>query len=263
MKVNVVKDGSVIKTFDVWRDGEKRDEPEKSFSYQLLEILRQRSEKIDIRDVRELLELGADPNFKIMVHTDEDQLNRQIDQYIDNDIAGMPKMRVSVHSNIAFAIHMQDSRPDIMEAMLKHKVDPNLDLSDVPLAKGPTTFYSAATHKADNIETYKRILDKLIKDGAVINVVDSSGDNVIHKCVSNGNYELIPYLIEIGVDPFLKNKAGKTPYDILDSQFYGLSGEPREDSPKVKSGKEMVRPLLKPQEAPAPQKKKSIFSSLL
>lgn len=258
-----MKDGSVIKSFEIWRDGEKRDEPEKSFSYQLLEVLRQRSHEIDIKDVRELLHLGADPNFIIMVHSDEDQLNKEIDQYIENDRPGMPKMRVSKQANIAFAIHMQNSRPEIMEAMLEYKVDPNLDLREVPLAKGPTTFYSSAITKTENPKTYENILNKLIKKGANIKVLDESGNNPIHRCVDNGNYEHIPILIKIGIDPFQKNKRGETPYDLLDKGYYGLSGERLPESPEITKRKEMVRPLLEPEAPPTPQKKKSIFSSFI
>lgn len=258
MKVDVVKDGSVIKSFELWRDGEKRDEPEKSFSFQLLEVLREPSRKIDIMDVRELIQLGADPNYKIMVHTDEDVLNRQIDQYIENEIPGMPQMRVWTQCTIAYAINMQDSRPDIIEAILKsNKVDPNLDISDVGVSKGPTTFYFCAITKMKDVKVHERILQKMFDDGADVNVLNSSGNNVIHEAIERESLEIIPKLIELGVDPFLKNKYGETPYDMVNRDtLRGLEHQRTPDPPELKAKKERLKSMLIPPSPPKSEKGK-------
>lgn len=253
-----MKNGSVIKKFDVWKDGEK-EEPEKSFSYQLLQELRDNRKNLNIMDVRELLELGADPNYKLMVHTSEEEYQKQIDFYQDNEISGRPNMQAWKTATIGYAIALQPTRPDVMEAMIEYDVDPNLDTTDVPMVKGPTPFYGSAITRTKDLESHKRILNTLVKMGAKIDVKNKQGNNVIHGCVIFGNYEIIPTLIQLGVNPFEKNNDGKTPYDLLNEYRYGISGEILPDSEEVSRKKQELSKILAPPVSEPKQKSKFGF----
>lgn len=253
-----MKNGSVIKKFDVWKDG-KKEEQEKSFSYQLLEELRDKRKDVDIMDVRELLELGADPNYKLMVHTSEEEYQKQLDFYRDNEISGNPNMRAWMTATIGYAIILQSTRPDIMEAMIEYDVDPNLDTTDVPMVKGPTPFYGSAVTLTKNLESHQRILTALVKMGAKVNVKNSQGNNVIHSCALFGNLEIIPTLIKLGVNPFEKNNDGKTPYDLLHEYRYGLTGEIIPDSEDVSRKKQELSKILMPPASEPKQKSKFGF----
>ena len=65
-----------IKNYFAWLSEEK----EEGFSAQLLKLLRDNKSNVDIRDVRELLHLGADPNYKLLGHSDEERIERMIDK---------------------------------------------------------------------------------------------------------------------------------------------------------------------------------------
>lgn len=255
MKVNVMKDGNVVKRFEIWRDGEKKEEQEKSFSFQLLDAVRQRN--VDMRDVLELIELGADPNYKMMVHLDEDHYKNMLKQYYDGEISSKPQMRMWTVSTAGYAINKQSSYPEIIEALLKtNKLDPNADVRDQPLINGPTIFYASAITKTEDVKAHERILEKMVSNGADVNVLDSNGNNVIHRCIDNESLKIIPKLVELGVDPFLKNKKGETPYDMVSrDNLRGMEFQRTPDPPSLKAEKIKLKPLLEPPVQPEPEKK--------
>jgi hypothetical protein len=254
MKVDIVRNGNVVKSFNAWKDEEKRPE---SFSTQLLKQLRENRSKVDIKDVRELLMLGADPNYKLMGHTSEDELKHMNDYYEENEIDSYDEMRVIVWCSLAQAISIQSHRPEVIESMFGYKIkaNPNLDLSDVNLSKDPSAFFFSARTRVEDLKTHERILDLFVKHGANVNVTDKKGGNVIHECVRRGVYKIIPKLISLGVDPYLRNNQGLTPYDIASETSYRAgSYQQVEDTPERINAREILRPKSEP------SKKKGFFS---
>lgn len=258
MRVDIVRPQEVIKSFDVWREDPKgSNKPDRvNFSYELLKELKENGSGADIREVRELLALGADPNYKVLGHTDEESIEKSIETFDWDESQYVAKMQLRKWCTIALAIFMQPVRTDIIQEMLRYNVNPNLNLKDVGLGGYPTTFFLAATTKTKEVGEHEDILDKLVSKGANINVTDSEGENVIHVCVKRGLFAIIPKLVELGVDWFHRNQRGETPYDLLDENVIdvlsGMSHKRHRGSHEM----EVARKLLMPKT----EKKKGFFS---
>lgn len=253
MKVNIVKNGNVVKKYDVWSEEEKRaagEEERVNFSAELLKEIRDNKSKVDIRDVMELLQLGADPNYKLLAHTDEDLIKKQIDAYDYDELQYVSKMKMIKWSTLALAISIQAERPDVIEALFKYGADANLDFSDIDMAQSsPTAFFFSATRRSKDLNIHERILDMFVKNGADVSVTDNNGNNAIHICAKLGNLSIIPKLIELGIDPFQKNKDGQIPYDVLTEKninaLTGLSHNRNEDNPEMQEIENLLRPEVK------------------
>jgi hypothetical protein len=250
MRVKIVKPSEVIKSFDVWReDPEKSSKPDiVNFSYELLKELRDTEGNPDIREVRELLALGADPNYKLLGHTDEELVKKSIEMFDWDETQYVARMELKKWCTLAIAIFMQSMRPDIIEEMLLYKADPNLDLMEIGLKYHPTAFFLSATTNTKNIEDHERILDAFVKKGANVNVTNLEGNNVIHECVIHGLFGIIPKLIELGVDRFHRNERGELPYDLLDETvidaFSGMSHKRHDDSPEMQVARKVLMPKI-------------------
>jgi len=204
-----------IKDFFSWINEQK----EESFSAQLFRVIRDEGEKADIRDVRELLHLGADPNYILVGHTDEDFINKVINAKEEDGDLVVPEMKTFFMSSFVYVIWKR--RPDLVEVFLDYGADPNLNISNVNIASGmPTPFMFAikqyqSYQRDDEME---RIIGMLADAGANINVLDRNGNNGLHLVVDDGNFDIVPKLVELGVDINRKNNQGKTPYDLIDTR---------------------------------------------
>lgn len=219
-----------------------------NFSYELLKLLRDNKEKIDIRDVRELLHLGADPNYKMLGHTDEERIDRIIKaaQEEEWELTEVPRVQIYKMATLAYPIF--HSNPDVLEVLFEYGADPNLDFSDVALASGATTAFAYAVRQArktflsnPNNTSRMKIIDLFIKNGADVNVLDSYGNTLLHLAVKDSNFDIIPKLIEIGVNPRHKNKSGKLPYQMINpwNEYY-INGEPVNGSHAMDIVKDML-----------------------
>lgn len=193
------------------------EQEEESFSVQLLKLLRDNRGKVDIRDVRELLHLGADPNYKLLGHSDEEQIDKFIKVAAEEewDLKEVPRVRIYKMATLAYPIFHKN--PEAIDVMFDYGADPNLDFSDVSMASGASTAFMYAVNQANmGIPSSIKIVDLFVENGANVNVTDSRGNNLLHYAVKSEKFSLIPKLIEIGVDPKKKNRDGKTPYDMVD-----------------------------------------------
>lgn len=202
-----------VKNFYDWLS----EREEEGFSSQLLRTVRDAKENVDIRDVRELLHLGADPNYKLLGHSDEEYIDKikDIAREEEWDLRSVPDMRVFKMSTLAYPIFRHS--PELLEVMLEYGADPNLDFSDITMTAGAATPFMYAVAQADkNIPSSMKVLDLLVKNGADVNVVDSRGNNALHREILGRNFDLVPMLIELGVNPHTKNKDGVAPIDLID-----------------------------------------------
>ena len=63
-----------------------------------------------------------------------------------------------------------------------------------------------------------KLVKILVKAGADVNfqAVDKTGDTALHVAVSNGNIEIINYLLKHGANPTIKSEDGVTPLSLAD-----------------------------------------------
>lgn len=194
------------------------EQEEESFSVQLLRLLRDNRGKVDIRDVRELLHLGADPNYKLLGHSDEERIDKIIDLAREEewDLKEVPRVRIYKMATLAYPIFHRN--PDVLEVMFEYGADPNLNFSDVSMAgDSETAFMYAVKQLSKDTESSMKIVDLFVENGADVNALDSKGNNVLHSAVIRGDIDNIPKILEIGVDPKIKNRNGKTPYELIDT----------------------------------------------
>lgn len=222
------------------------EQEEESFSVQLLKLLRDKRGKVDIRDVRELLHLGADPNYKLLGHSDEEQIDRMIDTAREEewDLKEVPRVRIYKMATLAYPI--LNHNPEVIKVMFEYGADPNLDFSDVSMATGAKTAFMYAVKQARSYNPNSiKIVDLFVEEGADVNVLDDRGNNLIHIKVQNRDFDLIEKLIELGVDPYKKNKNGETPYNLID-----VWSEYTIDGKKVRGSevRNMFSSLLEPPE---------------
>jgi ankyrin repeat protein len=67
---------------------------------------------------------------------------------------------------------------------------------------------------AEKHENRIELVTMLLEAGAEINYALSDGGTVLHQAAEIGDYELMRVLLDAGADKCVKNKSGKTPYDI-------------------------------------------------
>lgn len=101
-----------------------------------------------------------------------------------------------------------DLRSDLVIALLNAGADPN---SMAPMGRkrpfDTSILMEAARHGA------ARALRALISHGARIHDVDAHGQNALHHCLSSESIECASILVELGVDPELRDAEG---FDVLD-----------------------------------------------
>lgn len=95
----------------------------------------------------------------------------------------------------------------IAEELFKYKANPNLknDNEETPLMK---------------IEYDRDIAQLLIKNGAIIDVQNKSGNTALMLRVRTIPYFMVKTLLESGANPNIKNKYGKTAYEMADDRIY-------------------------------------------
>jgi hypothetical protein len=246
---------NILKEFNDWLSEQK----EESFSSQLLRVLRDERSNVDIRDVRELLHLGADPNYKMLVHTDEERMDKIMKIAQEEEWDRMPSMKMQVYKLASITYPILNTRPDVLKVMLEYGADPNLNISDVAISSGnPTPFVYAATQADQKGSKGLDVLKVLVDAGADVNATDSNGNNALHKVVKGQAFGMIQPLIDLGVDPFKKNNEGKMPYDLINtwSEYY-VDG-------KITSGSEVAHKyrsiLLPPEDASKTGGRRSFFT---
>jgi hypothetical protein len=205
---------NIIKEFNNWL-AEQREE---SFSSQLLKLLRDKRSNIDIRDVRELLRLGADPNYKMLVHTDEERIEQIMNTAREEEWDIIPNLQMRIYKLASITYPIFNSRPDVLKVMLEYGANPNLNISDVAISSGcPTPFVYAATQAHKKGSKGFDALEILVDAGADINVIDSNGNNALHRVIRDQAFDMIHPLVNLGVYPFKKNNEGKIPYDLINT----------------------------------------------
>lgn len=211
-----------IKTYFTWIS----EQEELNFSFELLKLLRDNKAKVDIRDVRELLHLGADPNYKILGHSDEEQVDKilKVAQEEEWDLKEVPRVRIYKMATLAYPIFHRN--PRVVEVMFEYGADPNLDFSDVSLATGASTAFMYAVRQASpDTPSSMEIVDLFVENGADVNVLDSNGNTLLHTAVERTVFDIIPKLVEIGVATNKKNRAGKLPHELVDTwKEYTIDG---------------------------------------
>ena len=212
-----------IKNYFAWLSEEK----EEGFSAQLLKLLRDNKSNVDIRDVRELLHLGADPNYKLLGHSDEERIERMIDfaREEDLDLTEVPGVRIYKMATIAYPIFHRKS--EVLNVMFEYGADPNLDFSDVSISGvSPTAFAYAIKQANTAYPSSMEIVDLFVRNGADVNFVDNKGNNLLHMAVEGSDFDVIPKLLEIGVDPNKKNANGKLPHEVINTwKEYDINGK--------------------------------------
>ncbi len=258
------KEGNIIKSYDLWKK-DKKDEPltKTNYSYELLKELRDKRGNADIANVRELLALGADPNYSLVGHTDEDKYIEDINKADIDELQYVPKVKMQKWYTLKIAINI--NRLDILEELFKHGANPNLEFEH-----GTTAFYYllGGSQKYNDVDKLQKIVDLFIKNGANVNVTNKEGKTLIHKCVEwsaspsytkNKSYlSLVPSLIKSGINPYAKDSYGKMAYQYMFQNYHDNYGEyhkTHEEYPEAES----VYSMLKPTQAEDQQKKKGFF----
>ncbi|MBN8828869.1 MAG: ankyrin repeat domain-containing protein [Sphingobacteriia bacterium] len=165
-------------------------------------------------NVKWLLENGADVNLSrtdgvspllyAIVHKKLDIFNLLLEYNAKTEI-GDKFLLYPLHYVI-----MSDLN-DFLISLLKY--DPDLNVRDL---RGSTALHY--TSSANNLEAVK-ILYKYSKDNNVslnLNIGNYWDDTPLHYAAKLKCIEIYEYLLEIGADPYLKNRTGKIPADYLD-----------------------------------------------
>ena len=126
-------------------------------------------------EVATLLVLKADPNYF--------------------DLVGDTPLHYAIEFN-------QDSQAVL--ALLRLGADPNL-----PNSNGSRPLFML-TSSPDSLNK----LDMLLGFGADLEDTDHNGESLLHRAVRSGNAELASNLLDLGVDPNLKNRQGRSALDI-------------------------------------------------
>lgn len=212
-----------IKNYFTWLSEQK----EEGFSAQLLKLLRDTQSNVDIRDVRELLHLGADPNYKLLGHSDEERIDRMIDTAREEgwDLSEVPNVRIYKMATLAYPIYHR--KPEVLNVMFEYGADPNLDFSDVSMSGGsPTAFMYAIKQANTAYPSSMEVVDLFVQNGANVDFLDSNGNNLLHMAIERGDFDIVPKLLEIGVDPNKKNNSGKLPHEAIHAwKEYEINGK--------------------------------------
>ncbi len=121
---------------------------------------------------------------------------------------------------LSTALHLASKRGylDIVECLLVA----GADIDKLNMTNGNTAVIKCS------IKNYKRILLLLIEKGANLNIQNHKGNTALHEAVENGNLEIIKVLLLHHARTDLKNHAGKTVYQLLESP--GIEGIHSESS---------------------------------
>lgn len=91
-----------------------------------------------------------------------------------------------------------------------------------------TPLHLAAVYRETDVAA--RICDRLIANGAELNVKQVGGQTPLHHAVARGSKQVTETLILAGADPFLKDDQGKTAMDMAN---------------ELESGREDIKVILK------------------
>lgn len=201
----------VIKDFAFWLN----EEQERNFSAQLIDLIR-KEVNVDIRDVRELLELGADPNYRLGFVPNEETYAR---------IGKLPPNKITFTTPVMTAVEKES--PEALRALIEYGANVNLRPDEESMTPIQRLAYSTDFFNTDPKRKYTmlKMFDMLVKAGADLSVVDEEGNTLLHIAAKN-DPEKIPILLKYGLDPNIKNNAGEFPIDkIQGMRQYMFRGE--------------------------------------
>lgn len=99
------------------------------------------------------------------------------------------------------------------EQLVSHLLDRGaLVNANAKNASQQTPLHLAAMFREDEVSA--RICDRLIANGAELNVKQIGGETPLHHAVARGSKPVTETLILAGADPFLKDDQGKTAMDM-------------------------------------------------
>lgn len=107
---------------------------------------------------------------------------------------------------------------DWFRNMLLLRVGPRFDMD-----RSYTPLYTMAANYAWNPESSLQAIKSLFAHGAKINdIVGYRGNTALHVAAEKGYHEVAKLLLELGADPAIRNKAGKTAQELAEEPAISL-----------------------------------------
>ncbi|MCQ2755029.1 MAG: AAA family ATPase, partial [bacterium] len=168
-------------------------------------ILHYSAEDADTNLIKEHLSMGI--NINSVDYQNKSPIfyskNIQIFEFLHQNGANLNIQDIYGNSLLHQAIIKKQN--NIIDYLIDNEI--NLDLEDI---NGKTPLFLTI----DNPELF----DKLNQAGADLHHKDKNGQNLLHYAAINDNSELYLKLLNLGLNPFLKNNSGKTSVDIAKSK---------------------------------------------
>lgn len=114
-----------------------------------------------------------------------------------------PDLSHLTNNSPLLAIIRYNELNDLVELMLKHKANPN-----VQDKSGNSTLHHAAT------KNNAKAVSLLLQAKASINIIDNYGETPVHTAVRSNSYEALYVLLSLGANPNIQDAFNHTPLHI-------------------------------------------------
>jgi ankyrin repeat protein len=178
--------------------------------------------------IKYLLERGADPNAPMQVKIPP---------------RAAQSATIQPNGNTPFLRAARSADVETMKLLLEHGADPNRPSNDktTPLIAagiGQGNRFAGGEEKPE--PQFIEAMKLCIEHGADVNAVNDRGDTAMHGAAQRGADMLVQYLFDHGARLDIKNKQGRTPYDIA----AGIGGVANTGGSAHASTAELIRRLM-------------------
>jgi ankyrin repeat protein len=156
-----------------------------------------------------LLDHILDPNSKVRNH------KYPLDLAIEDRNLDMVRILLynGANPNLSTFLHKAVRTGDlaIVDELLNYNADPNMKNLHHHMSseRGTTPLFELFDTEEGSDQLL--IAKKLIDAGADLTAINNQGDSLLHHYTLTDNYDIVKFLLDLGVDPNVQNKYGETP----------------------------------------------------